>query len=68
MTMTTPGFTAELAVRERPADHRTLSLARVAAEVIPARSAGHGVECHTGHCGCYADEWWGLPCLCCEYW
>lgn len=69
MTMTTtfPGFTADFAVRTRSESYRTRALARAFGEVSAANDP-HGIECHTGHCGCYLDDWFGASCLCCEYW
>lgn len=65
--MNSPGFTAELALSARRTGYGTppTVLDRVVAEVLPA---SHGVDVSTGHCGCYIDDWFGLPCICVEYW
>jgi hypothetical protein len=67
MTMTMPGFTADLALERSPAHYRGASVGspRAGDEITPA---AHGIECHIGHCGCYLDDWFGASCLCCEYW
>lgn len=67
--MMLPGFTAERALGDRAARGRS-GTARPAGDDPAARivAAAHGVEVSTGHCGCYIDDWWGLPCLCIEYW
>jgi hypothetical protein len=63
--VTLPGFTAEVAVRNSINDYRSAMIASARAtrtnEIHPA-----AVLVYTGHCGCYADDWFGLPCLCIE--
>ena len=67
--MTMPGFTAELALASRASRFASAMAAaragRAEASITPAQ---HGVEFSIGHCGCYADDWFGSPCLCIEYW
>jgi hypothetical protein len=67
--MTLPGFTADRALGERAPRYRLETASSpgddASGRIVPA---AHGVQVSTGHCGCYIDDWWGLPCLCIEYW
>ncbi len=68
--MTLPGFTADASLTSSRERYRAETAARSAgdpsAHITPAEP--HGVEVSTGHCGCYLDDWFGLPCVCVVYW
>lgn len=57
-----PGFHAD-AAREPSVWRYRISVSEVQSEDSATISPA-GVHVWTGHCGCYADEWWGLPCVC----
>ena len=65
--MTMPGFTADRALDDPRAHYRarpaSAAMGRSGSNIAPA----FDVHIYTGHCGCYADDWWGWSCLCIEY-
>jgi hypothetical protein len=66
--MALPGFTADRSLASPPEHYHGEAGVRSAndpaAEITPA----FGVDVTTGHCGCYLDDWFGLPCVCVVYW
>ncbi len=64
--MTTPGFTAHLALNRHggrfPALGSSANQAGDGAAISPA-----AIIVWTGHCGCPADVAFGLPCVCYDF-
>jgi hypothetical protein len=59
-----PGFCADAALVTSDRQYRSRALH--GQRLNPPRIAPAGVHVSTGHCGCYADQWFGLPCICVE--
>jgi hypothetical protein len=63
IAMTMPGFHANMCLSGAGSAYRSHTAndatGRSASEIEPS-----AIIVWTGHCGCYADLWWGLPCVC----
>jgi hypothetical protein len=57
-----PGFHAEATLNTSVGPYRSLALH--GQRLHSRKFAPAAVHVWTGHCGCYADQWWGLPCVC----
>ncbi len=59
--MAVPGFTGDACLTLDPVRYQSRAPIRraAAAEISPS-----AVLVWAGHCGCLADQWLGLPCIC----
>jgi hypothetical protein len=57
-----PGFCAEMTLDTKVGRYRSRA-SRGQRQTTPA-IAPAAVLIWTGHCGCLADQWWDLPCVC----